>query len=181
MGCPAAKRCYTHTWYGTFHGTNESDNGKMNQIVGIFRSIAQSENCAVEIEQHTRKPAAGVQGDYTGHDGRGAALRAQRVLNHMSKEDAAAHGIPSMTGHFRLVSVCGVGVMEGWSYCGSGTEDAGRNAAADDMFMHLLAKFTNKKNRRVSIYRAKTTLRRFLRTSQKRPGRRSARSNSKAQ
>ena len=90
MGCPAAKRCYTHTWYGTFHGTNESDNGKMNQIVGIFRSIAQSENCAVEIEQHTRKPAAGVQGDYTGHDGRGAALRAQRVLNHMSKEDGGA-------------------------------------------------------------------------------------------
>ena len=44
--------------------------------------------------------------------------------------------------------------MEGWSYCGSGTEDAGRNAAADDMFMDLLAKFTNKKNRRVSIYRA---------------------------
>ena len=73
MGCPAAKRCYTHTWYGTFHGTNESDNGKMNQIVGIFRSIAQSENCAFEIEQHTRKPAAGVEGDYTGHDGRGAA------------------------------------------------------------------------------------------------------------
>ena len=59
MGCPAAKRCYTHTWYGTFHGTNESDNGKMNQIVGIFRSIAQSENCAFEIEQHTtsRQPA----------------------------------------------------------------------------------------------------------------------------
>jgi len=104
MGCPAAKRCYTHTWYGTFHGTNESDNGKMNQIVGIFRSIAQSENCAFEIEQHTRKPAAGVQGDYTGHDGRGAALRAQRVLNHMSKEDAAAHGIPSMTGHFMCAS-----------------------------------------------------------------------------
>jgi RecA-family ATPase len=81
------------------HTVNEQDNGKMNLVIGIFRAIAQGENCGIEIEQHTRKHPAGSDGDFRGDDARGAsavrdAFRAQRVLNHMSQKEAAELGIP---------------------------------------------------------------------------------------
>jgi hypothetical protein len=82
------------------HATTEQDNGRMNAVVGVFRDIAQTEGCAIEIEQHTRKPPIGAGDvDYNGSDARGAsavrdAFRAQRVLNHMSKAEAAKHHIP---------------------------------------------------------------------------------------
>jgi hypothetical protein len=80
------------------HDVPEGGNSQMNSVISVFRSIAQSQNCAVEIEQHTRKHPVGLEIDYTGADARGAssvrdAYRAQRVLNHPTKEEARAHGI----------------------------------------------------------------------------------------
>jgi hypothetical protein len=81
------------------HTTDEYNNVKMAQVLGAFRSIAHAENCAIEVAQHTRKHPAGVTGDYTGADGRGAgsvrdAARSQRVLNVMSRDEAEKHRIP---------------------------------------------------------------------------------------
>jgi RecA-family ATPase len=80
------------------HTTDEYNNVKMAQVLGAFRSIAQAEDCAIEVAQHTRKHPAGMGGDYTGADGRGAgsvrdAARAQRVLNIMSAAEAEKHRI----------------------------------------------------------------------------------------
>lgn len=156
------------------HDVPEGGNSQMNHVISVFRSIAQSQNCAVEIEQHTRKQPVGMEVDYTGADARGAssvrdAYRAQRVLNHPTKEEARAHGIadherglfvrvdvgeannsrPGPPVWRRLVTTTlpngdDIGVMEAWHPPGQGPdtpETAAANAQAESVFMQLLARF----------------------------------------
>src|SRR5262245_47021427 len=82
----------------TLHSVSESDNSKMDTVVRLFAGIAHEFDCAVELAHHTRKISVGA-GDYTADDIRGAsairdAVRAARMLNHMSPEDAARVAVP---------------------------------------------------------------------------------------
>ena len=82
----------------TLHNVSESDNNRMDTVVRVFAAIAAEQDCAFELEHHTRKLRVG-DADLDGDDMRGAsairdAVRAARVLNHMSTTDAMQLAIP---------------------------------------------------------------------------------------
>jgi hypothetical protein len=82
----------------TLHGVSENDNAKMDRVIRIFAGIADTHNCAVGVNAHTRKASNGEEKYYTVEDLRGGssvrdAVRAGRVLNRISAEDAARAGI----------------------------------------------------------------------------------------
>ena len=81
-----------------FHGVPENDNGLMEQVVSEFARVAEQTDCCVELSHHTRKRQGGAAGELTDDDSRGAsavayAVRSVRVLNRMSKEEAALPGV----------------------------------------------------------------------------------------
>jgi len=83
----------------TLHGVSEGDNVRMDTVIRLFSSIADGENCAIELSHHMRKMPAGVNADYTAADIRGAtaifdAVRSARVLNRMSDKEGAELGLP---------------------------------------------------------------------------------------
>jgi RecA-family ATPase len=158
----------------TLHGVSEQDNNKMDALVRIFAAIADAQDCAIELSHHTRKLATGTT-DYSADDMRGAsaikdAVRAARMLNHMTAKDAEAVSVPEheRTGYFRIDRVKGnnappckavwrrfvnvelpntdeVGVVISWDYPGQGTPSAEMTAAdrkAEDVFIALLMRFT---------------------------------------
>ena len=93
----------------TLHGVPENDTGKMDTVIRIFASIADTQNCAIELSHHTRKLLAGSTADYTVDDMRGAgslkdAMRAVRMLNFMPKAEAESAGIAELerTSYFRV-------------------------------------------------------------------------------
>jgi hypothetical protein len=155
------------------HEVTEDHNTKMAAVAGLFRSIAQGENCGIEFTQHTRKMPAGVSGDYVGADARGAsawrdALRSQRVINIMAKDEAEKNVIPeherSLYFHVdlgkannarprepawrRIVSVelangDDVGVVEPWNAPGQNSEDKARtDRIAEELYLNLLGRLT---------------------------------------
>jgi RecA-family ATPase len=83
----------------TLHGVSEGDNVRMDTVIRLFSSIADGEDCAIELSHHMRKMPAGVNADYTAADIRGAtaifdAVRSARVLNRMSDKEGAELGLP---------------------------------------------------------------------------------------
>jgi RecA-family ATPase len=93
----------------TLHGVPENDTGKMDTVIRIFASLADTQNCAIELSHHTRKLLAGSTADYTVDDMRGAgslkdAMRAVRMLNFMPKTEAENAGIAELerTSYFRV-------------------------------------------------------------------------------
>jgi hypothetical protein len=155
------------------HEVTEDHNTKMAAVAGLFRSIAQGENCGIEFTQHTRKMPAGVNGDYVGADARGAsawrdALRSQRVINIMAKDEAEKNVIPeherSLYFHVdlgkannarprepawrRIVSIeldngDDVGVVEPWNAPGQNSEDKVRtDRIAEELYLNLLGRLT---------------------------------------
>lgn len=77
------------------HGVPENDNGAMDMVVKQFAKIANDANCAIDLVHHTRK-LNGTDADMDSMRGASAitgAVRAGRVLNVMSKEDAKRLGI----------------------------------------------------------------------------------------
>jgi AAA domain/Bifunctional DNA primase/polymerase, N-terminal len=74
-----------------FHAVPENDNSAMEKLVKAgFEQLATTQNCCVELSQHTRK---NTQGELTADDSRGAsaitfAARSVRVLNRMSVAEA---------------------------------------------------------------------------------------------
>ncbi len=74
----------------TCHEVSENDNGAINQVVKIWRRIAEKTGCAIELVHHSRKTNGN---ETTIDDARGAssltsAVRSARTLNLMSKSDA---------------------------------------------------------------------------------------------
>jgi hypothetical protein len=155
------------------HEVTEDHNTKMAAVAGLFRSIAQAENCSIEFEQHTRKMPAGVNGDYVGADARGAsawrdALRSQRVLNIMAKDEAERNAIleherslyfhvdigkannarPREPAWRRIVSIelangDNIGVVEPWNTPGQNSEDIVRaDRVAEELYLNLLSRLT---------------------------------------
>jgi hypothetical protein len=156
------------------HEVTEDHNTKMAAVAGLFRGIAQGESCSIEFTQHTRKMPAGINGDYVGADARGAsawrdALRSQRVINIMAKDEAARNTIPeherSLYFHVdvgkannarprepawrRIVSVelangDNIGVVEPWNTPGTAAENpeiAARQKACEELFLVFLDQF----------------------------------------
>ena len=98
----------------TLHSVSEQDNNKMDTVVRIFGSIADTRSCSVELAHHTRKLLAGSTADYVVDDMRGAsaikdAVRAARMLNQMMEKDAEEVGIPEheRSTYFRVDRVKG--------------------------------------------------------------------------
>jgi hypothetical protein len=88
------------------HNVNENDNGAVNAIVGEIRRVADEANCSICLVHHIRKG----NGEDAGIDSvRGAgsligAVRAARVINKISEDDAIKLGIPldDARGIFRI-------------------------------------------------------------------------------
>ena len=158
----------------TLHSVPEQDNSKMDAVVRIFAGIADAQDCAIELAHHTRKLAPGIT-DYVANDIRGAsaikdAVRAARMLNQMTDQDAEAVGVPEheRTSYFRVDRVKGnnappakavwrkfvnvelpntdeVGVVAPWDFPGQGRpspEMTAAEQAADSVFMQLLVRLT---------------------------------------
>jgi hypothetical protein len=88
------------------HGVPENDNTMINAVCRQLARLAEETACAVELVHHTRKPSAG-QGEHTADDARGAgaiiaAARSVRVLNGMSKDEAARAGVKNPRQYFRV-------------------------------------------------------------------------------
>jgi AAA domain len=85
----------------TMHSTSESLAVTMDPVIReIFAAIAHDTNTAVELSHHTRKKGVG-QDEFTAADARGSstigdAVRAMRVANPMSKEEAEGFGIDEL-------------------------------------------------------------------------------------
>jgi hypothetical protein len=79
------------------HGVPENDNGSINLVAKTWVRLAEECTCAVGLIHHVRKPSNG-QVEFTVDDARGGgaligAVRSARVLNVMSKDEAAKAGI----------------------------------------------------------------------------------------
>jgi hypothetical protein len=77
------------------HRVSENDNMAIDLVAKTFGRIAEKANCAVELVHHVRKTNGA---EITVEDGRGAsaliaAARSVRVLNPMSKDEAASAGV----------------------------------------------------------------------------------------
>ena len=95
----------------TVHAVSEQDNVQMDAVVRTFAGIADKLECSIELVHHTRKRGAGLDGDFSMDDARGAsairdAVRSARVLNVMSPTDAAKAGMrdDERGYHFRVDS-----------------------------------------------------------------------------
>ena len=81
------------------HRIHEDFNSALDPVIrDAFGKIAHDTNCAIDLCHHTRKKPAGHDGEYTVADSRGGqslidALRGARVLNTMSKTEAATFDI----------------------------------------------------------------------------------------
>jgi AAA domain/Primase C terminal 2 (PriCT-2) len=88
------------------HGVPENDNGKINQVCGVWRMLAEEKACSIELVHHVRKAAFG-QAEYSVDDARGAgamiaAVRSARTLNRMSQAEANKVGIADHWRYFRV-------------------------------------------------------------------------------
>jgi hypothetical protein len=76
----------------------ENDNTAIDAVVKSWAHIAEETQCSIELVHHVRKPANGSTAEFTIDDARGASalkdgVRASRVLNVMSKEEAETSGM----------------------------------------------------------------------------------------
>jgi hypothetical protein len=82
----------------TLHGVPENNQVMMRGVMDIFRDMAASLDCSIEIVGHTRKPSMGFDGQLTAYDTRGAgaivdAFRSVRMLDLMTTEEAEKAGV----------------------------------------------------------------------------------------
>jgi hypothetical protein len=87
------------------HRVAENDNSAIDDVAKEWAAIAGRCNCAINLVHHTRKRQIG-QSDLTVDDARGGsaligAVRAARVLNRMSEEEAARYGVETRKQYFR--------------------------------------------------------------------------------
>jgi hypothetical protein len=86
------------------HRVPENDNNAIDRVVKAWAGIADQTSCAVELVHHARKTYGN---EVTVEDGRGAsallgAVRSARVLNPMSRDEAAKIGIDSRREYIRV-------------------------------------------------------------------------------
>lgn len=86
------------------HAVSENDNPAIDRVAKTWARIAHETNCAIELVHHSRK-LGGQQ--TTVEDSRGASsllatVRSARVLNPMTKEEAAKAGVDNPLGYVRV-------------------------------------------------------------------------------
>jgi len=89
------------------HAVPENDNNAINAVCHELRMLAEETGCAIELVHHTRKGASGEDKERTVDDARGAsalhgAVRSARVLNVMTRKEAARIGIKNPRSYFRV-------------------------------------------------------------------------------
>lgn len=87
------------------HKVAENDNGAMDTVIKEWGRVAERCNCAVHLVHHTRK-SNGTE--TTSQDARGGSAavdgtRVTRVLNRMTKEEAAQAGVENHRLYFRTL------------------------------------------------------------------------------
>jgi hypothetical protein len=87
------------------HELSENDNKHMDLVVKAWKRVAEAANCAIELVHHTRKG----ESEITAESSRGGGAfvdtcRNVRVINRMSKEEAANLGITNHRLYFRTFS-----------------------------------------------------------------------------
>jgi hypothetical protein len=166
----------------TLHGVPKGDNGKMYRVVRIFADMGEELDASFEVAHHTRKgPPGGGAYEYTADDMRGAsavrdAVRAARILNHMTAHEAEDVSIPEYDRgtYFRVDRAKGnysraaklatwrrfvsvelpnedeVGVVVPWEFPGQGQQTPEKAAAdqkAEEVVLRLLDKLTARGSR----------------------------------
>ena len=98
------------------HSVPENDNTGMDAVAKAWAHVADGANCSIDLVHHVRKAPGGHEFDV--NDARGAssllgAVRAARVLNIMSQEEAEKAGIPQIArrGYFRISAELGKASM----------------------------------------------------------------------
>ena len=86
------------------HEVAENDNAAIERVVTTWAEIADATNCAIELVHHTRK-TNGAEASV--EDGRGASsfldkMRAARVINPMTKDEAGKAGVGNHKSYFRI-------------------------------------------------------------------------------
>lgn len=86
------------------HRVTESDNNAIELVAKQWTRLADETNCAVDLAHHVRKTGGA---EITSEDALGAsallnAVRASRVLNTMSKEEAKSAGIDAPRTYFKI-------------------------------------------------------------------------------
>ena len=83
----------------TCHAVSENDNNKITTVMESLIKVAHEANCSIDLVHHVKKGGSGAGGEVTVADGRGASafndrVRANRVLNRISTDEANAYGVP---------------------------------------------------------------------------------------
>jgi hypothetical protein len=86
------------------HAVNENDNGAINTVATIWAKLADHTGTAIELVHHARKTGGN---EVTMEDSRGAVallakVRAGRVLNGMTKDEAERAGVETRGTYFRV-------------------------------------------------------------------------------
>ena len=86
------------------HRVTENDNNAIDVVAKRWTKIANDIDCAIELVHHTRKTNGA---EATVEDGRGAgallaAVRSARVLNSMTRDEAAKAGVTAHRAYFRV-------------------------------------------------------------------------------
>jgi hypothetical protein len=86
------------------HAVPENDTAAIQMVATEWTEIADATNCAVELVHHSRKTGGA---EVTVEDGRGAVallakVRSARVLNGMTKDDAARYGVDNRRAFFNV-------------------------------------------------------------------------------
>ena len=93
----------------SLHTANENDNVEIEQVTGVFKRIAASTGCSLEIVHHTRKTGGNSEshaGDAESSRGASALINAARTavtMSKMSAETAEEHHIDHETEGVNLV------------------------------------------------------------------------------
>jgi AAA domain/Bifunctional DNA primase/polymerase, N-terminal/Primase C terminal 2 (PriCT-2) len=80
------------------HRIPENDNGAIDAVTKTWAKVADAASCSIDLVHHVRKPANN-QAEFDVNDARGASaligtVRAARVLNSMTENDAQAARVP---------------------------------------------------------------------------------------
>jgi hypothetical protein len=84
------------------HAADENDNRAIDAVAKAWGRVAEQANCAIELVHHSRKlgGASVTQESARGASALVAAARSTRVLNPMTKDEAANAGLRSERGYF---------------------------------------------------------------------------------
>lgn len=107
------------------HPANENDNGEMETIADMYRTIAQATGCAVILIHHTKKPQ---DADSSGHEGNMDTLRGASALQGVARIICTFFGMSA-----KRAKEYGIAEEMRWKYVGLMMAKANMSAATADV------------------------------------------------